>query len=159
MMLALGMFVFERRTLPYQNLQRNANYSWATNSRVGKRNAFQFMGAGEEKITVTGALYPEITGGRVSCSLLRLMAEQGRAWPLLDGNGLIYGMYVIASVNETGTEFFSDGTPRKIDFTLTLTRVDESLVAMFGDIRDQTELLVTKAGDAATRVMSSMGIG
>lgn len=29
---------------------------------------------------------------------LRLMAEEGRAWPLLDGAGMIYGMYVISRV-------------------------------------------------------------
>ncbi len=34
---------------------------------------------------------------------------------------MIYGMYVISKVSETGSIFFADGTPRKIDFTLSLT--------------------------------------
>ena len=29
MMLALGMFVFERRTLPYQSMQHSKDYRWA----------------------------------------------------------------------------------------------------------------------------------
>ena len=37
MMLALGMFVFMRQTLPHQTLQRDAEYRWPSNSRVGKR--------------------------------------------------------------------------------------------------------------------------
>ena len=33
MMLALGMFVFERRTLPYQSMQHSKDYRWASNDR------------------------------------------------------------------------------------------------------------------------------
>lgn len=132
MMLALGMFVFMRQTLPYQTLQRDAEYRWPSNSRVGKRDAFQFLGVGEEKITLAGVLYPELTGGRMTMTTIRLMAEEGRAWPLLDGTGMIYGMYVINSVSDTGSVFFSDGTARKIDFTLTLTRVDLHLLHCTG---------------------------
>lgn len=105
MMLALGMFVFMRQTLPYQTLQRDAEYRWPSNSRVGKRDAFQFLGVGEEKITLAGVLYPEVTGGRMTMTTIRLMAEEGRAWPLLDGTGMIYGMYVINNVSDTGSVF------------------------------------------------------
>ncbi len=49
MMLALGMFVFMRQTLPHQTMQRDAEYRWPSNSRVGKRDSFQFLGPGEEK--------------------------------------------------------------------------------------------------------------
>ena len=90
---------------------------------------------------------------------IRLMAEEGRAWPLLDGTGMIYGMYVINSVSDTGSVFFSDGTARKIDFTLTLTRVDPSLAALYGDIGKQAETLIGKAGDMAKKLPGMMGMG
>ena len=131
MMLALGMFVFMRQTLPHQTMQRESDYRWPSNSRIGKRDAFQFLGVGEE----------------------------GRAWPLLDGTGMIYGMYVISRVSETGSIFFADGTPRKIDFTLSLTRVDESLAALYGDIGKQAESLIGKAGSMATKFTGMTGAG
>ncbi|EPD3098071.1 phage tail protein [Enterobacter cloacae complex sp. 383C1] len=159
MMLALGMFVFMRQTLPYQTLQRDAEYRWPSNSRVGKRDAFQFLGVGEEKITLAGVLYPELTGGRMTMTTIRLMAEEGRAWPLLDGTGMIYGMYIINNVSDTGSVFFSDGTARKIDFTLTLTRVDPSLAALYGDIGKQAETLIGKAGDMAKKLPGMVGMG
>ena len=159
MMLALGMFVFMRQTLPYQTLQRDAEYRWPSNSRVGKRDAFQFLGVGEEKITLAGVLYPEVTGGRMTMTTIRLMAEEGRAWPLLDGTGMIYGVYVINNVSDTGSVFFSDGTARKIDFTLTLTRVDPSLAALYGDIGKQAETLIGKAGDMAKKLPGMVGMG
>ncbi len=43
MMLALGMFVFMRQTLPHQTMQRESDYRWPSNSRIGKRDAFQFL--------------------------------------------------------------------------------------------------------------------
>ncbi|MCS2169109.1 phage tail protein [Scandinavium sp. TWS1a] len=152
MMLTLGMFVFMRQSLPYQSLQRSADYQWPSNSRVGKRDAFQFLGPGDDKITLTGDLYPEMTGGRLSMLALYTMADEGRAWPLISGTGTIYGMFVITNVSETGTVFFADGSPRKISFTLSLTRVDDSLAALYGDIGKQAESLVGKAGNVLSLV-------
>ncbi|MBR7465551.1 phage tail protein, partial [Klebsiella pneumoniae] len=77
----------------------------------------------DERITLAGVLYPELTGGKLTLTAIRLMADEGRAWPLLDGTSTIYRMYVINNISETGSLFFADGTARKIDFTLTLTRV------------------------------------
>ncbi|MEO3990239.1 phage tail protein [Pseudocitrobacter cyperus] len=147
MMLALGLFVFMRQTLPYQTMQRDSAYNWGMNNRIGTRPAYQFIGPGSDTVALSGDLYPELTGGRISMQALYLMAEQGRAWPLISGSGFIYGMFVISKVSETGTEFYSDGSPRKISFNLTLTRVDESLATMYGDIGEQVKGLAGKASD------------
>lgn len=157
MMLALGMFVFMRQTLPYQSIQRDTDYRWPSNSRVGLRDTFQFLGPGEETVTLSGVLYPELTGGKLSMTTLRLMADEGRAWPLIDGTGMIYGMFIINNVSETGSLLFSDGTPRRTDFTLKLTRVDESLAALYGDIGKQAESLIGKAGDLAGKYTGLLG--
>ncbi|OKP26942.1 phage tail protein [Serratia fonticola] len=157
MMLILGLFVFRQQTLPYQTLQRNVDYRWPSNSRIGLRPALQFLGVSEEKITLSGVLMPEITGGKVSMQLLDAMAVDGRAWPLLEGTGTIYGMFVVNSVSETRSEFFSDGSARRIEFSLTLTRVDESLTAMYGDLRAQAEGVLGQAGTLADKAGTAMG--
>lgn len=154
MMLTLGLFVFQLQTIPYQSLQRNVDYRWPSNSRVGQRPALQFLGVNEEKITLSGVLMPEITGGRISLLALHLMADEGKAWPLLEGTGTIYGMFVVNSISETHTEFFSDGSARSIEFSLTLTRVDESLTAMFGDLQTQANGLLNKASSMVPGVWS-----
>lgn len=145
MMLTLGLFVFQRQTVPYQLLQQNLDYRWPSNRRVGLRPAYQFLGLGEEKITLSGVLLPEITGGVLSLLILKTMAAQGKAWPLLGGDGTIYGMYVVASLTQTHSVFFSDGRARRIEFSMTLHRVDESLSAMFGDLRQQASDLMQQA--------------
>lgn len=134
MMMALGLFVFMRSTLPYQEFQRQTDWRHPTNSRVGARPASQFVGVGDDKITLGGVLLPEIAGSRLSLDLLRLMADAGEAWPLIEGTGRIHGLFVVENLSETGTVFFSDGAPRRIEFSLGLRRVDDGLVDMLGSV-------------------------
>lgn len=131
-MMALGIFVFGLDTIPYQQLQRQTTWRHPANSRVGLRPARQFAGPGDDTITLSGTLYPELTGGKVSLALLRFMADSGKAWPLIEGTGYIYGLYVVEDVSETNTLFFPDGAARKIDFTIKLTRVDDDVPEIVG---------------------------
>lgn len=149
MLMILGLFVFERRTLPHQSMQYSKDYRWASNDRIGRPPAYQFLGEGETTRTLSGVLYPEITGGNLSLKAIELMANEGRAWPLIDGTGMIHGMYVIEKVTHTHTELYSDGSARKIEFSLSLKRVDESLVVMYGDLKAQSESLLKSVGNWA----------
>lgn len=141
-MMALGLFIFMMETLPYQQLQHRLAWRLASNSRIGKRPGYQFLGADEESITLSGVLLPELTGGDTTLSLLKLMADQGKAWPLLEGTGMIYGFYAVESLETTRSEFFSDGKARRIEFTLTLKRIDDTLLDALGAVtRGMLELV------------------
>ncbi|WP_340618382.1 phage tail protein [Xenorhabdus entomophaga] len=137
MMAALGLFVFMLKTTPYQSFQHKQSWRHAFNSRVGARPAWQFIGPDNDTVTLSGELYPELTGGSLSLTALKLMADSGKAWSFIDGSGAIYGMFVIESIDETKTEFMSGGAARKISFTLTLRRVDNNLLEMLGDLQEQ----------------------
>ena len=125
MMMALGLFVFGLYTVPYQQLQRQSNWRHPSVSRIGKRPARQFTGPGDDTFTLSGVLYPALTGGKISLAALRAMADEGLAWPLIEGTGIFYGLYVIEEISETDSTFFPDGAPRKIEFSMKLTRVDD----------------------------------
>lgn len=56
MLMVLGFFVFERRTLPHQSMQYSKGYRWVSNDRIGKRPAYQFLGEGETSRTLSGTL-------------------------------------------------------------------------------------------------------
>lgn len=128
MMLALGMFVFSLHTLAFQELQRQTDWRHASTNRVGAQPARQFVGRGEDQITLPGVLLPELAGDMVSLDELRRMANTGKTWPLVDGTGRMRGLFVIESLSETQTLFFADGTPRRIEFSLALKRIDEGKV-------------------------------
>jgi phage protein U len=157
MMMVLGLFVFTLKTIPYQQLQLQKNWRHASNNRVGLRPTLQYLGPDNDTITLTGVLLPEITGGRLSLLALELMAEMGRAWPLLSGSGTIYGMFVVESLSRTESDFFSNGTARRIEFTLTLRRADESVTEMLGSLGDQLAVLQSAAGSAAGKITGVAG--
>ncbi|WP_229096590.1 MULTISPECIES: hypothetical protein [Proteus] len=52
------------------------------------------------------------------------------------------------------TEFFQDGATRKIDFSLTLKRMDDSISQMLGDLSDQLGMMANGAGEAIKGVLS-----
>lgn len=128
-MAVLGMFVFTQKTIPFQTLDRESNWRHPTNSVVGGMPKTQFTEKEGEKITISGRLMPEITGGRFSIKMLELMADSGGSFPLIDGATFeLVGFFVIESLSETRSEMFGDGAPRAIDFTLNLKRTDDPML-------------------------------
>lgn len=132
MMMALGMFVFGMHTLAYQEFQRQTNWRHGSTSRIGTNPARQFLGRGDDTITLPGVLVSGLTGTQISLDLLRQMADTGKAWTLIEGTGRIYGIWVIESMQETRTYFFKDGAARRIEFTLTLQRIDDGEIDRLG---------------------------
>ena len=124
-LMALGMFLFEIPTLAYDEMQRKTDWRHARSTRVGARDATQFVGVGDETISLSGSVYAEITDGRVSLDDLRSMAGDGEALPLVDGTGTVYGNFVIEAIDERHAFLMSDGRARRIDFAIDLLRVDD----------------------------------
>lgn len=124
-LMALGMFLFEMGTLPFDELQRKTDWQHASAARVGARDATQFVGPGQETISLSGSVYGELADGRVSIDDLRAMADDGEALPLVDGRGTIYGNFVITAIDERHAFLMADGAPRRIDFGIDLLRVDD----------------------------------
>ncbi|WP_438442332.1 phage tail protein [Kluyvera georgiana] len=125
MMMVYGMFVFELKTVPHQQLQHTKTWRHVKNERINRSAKWQYIGAGDDQITLSGVLYPEVTGGKVSLAVLDTQAYAGRPWPLISGTGRIYGMYAITQFQTTDTEFDQYGEPKKIEFTISFQRQDE----------------------------------
>ncbi len=132
MMMALGMFVFSLETLAYQEFQRQTEWRHSSTSRIGTNPARQYLGRGDDSITLPGVLLPALAGSQLSLDALRTMADTGKAWPLVEGTGKIYGTWIIESLSETRTLFFRDGQARRIEFTLALKRIDDGRVDLLG---------------------------
>lgn len=134
MLMALGLFVFRLPTTAYQELERKTTWRHAKQSRVGRRPARQFTGPDEDGFTLKGVLMPEIGGSSISLDTLRIMGDTGFAWPLIQGNGRVYGLYVIEDVTEGQSVLLPDGTPQRITFSVSLGRVDDDRVDILGDL-------------------------
>lgn len=132
----LGMFPFMRQTVPYQSLSRDTSWRHPTNSVVGAMPKTQFIGKDADSIQISCRLIPELTGGSLSIAALRLMADSGGSFPLIEGSTfLLLGFYVIESIHEEQSELFGDGAARAIDFSMQLKRTnDPSLLAIAENI-------------------------
>lgn len=123
-LLALGMFTFGMDTLAYSEFQRRTDWRHGKADRHGARPASQYLGPGEDKVTLSGVLAPELAGKYSSIETLREMASSGDAWPLVDGAGTVLGTYRIMAVDERQAAHIPGGFARKIDFAVDLDRAD-----------------------------------
>jgi len=136
MMMTLGMFVFGLSTLAYQELQRQTDWKHPSTSRVGARDAHQFTGKGDDIVTLSGWIAPELTGNVYALDALRLMADTGKSWILIQGTGRIYGSFLITSLTEGRTHLGHNGAAAKVDFSISLKRTDESVLRTLGQLGD-----------------------
>lgn len=128
MLMSLDQFVFGLESAAFHELQRRTVWKHPTTGRVGARPARQFTGQGDDTIALAGLLAPEQIGSRASLDELRAMADTGDAYVLVDGAGRVYGAFVIEGMDEGQTLHMQDGTPRRIEFSIGLARVDEALL-------------------------------
>lgn len=133
MMMALGMFVFSVPTLAYEDLQRRTSWRHAQNPRHGVRSANQFIGPGDDLVSLAGRVPPELADV-TSLATLRDLGDAGEALPLVDGRGTVWGAFVIESLDERQALFMENGAPLRVDFSIELRRVpDDDQVDAAGD--------------------------
>ena len=123
-LLSIGMFVFGLPDPIYNEMSRRASWRWAEGDRYGARAASQYLGPGDDTISVSGVLVPEIAGSYGDIERLREMAGTGEVWPVVLGTGLVLGDYRIDGLDDTWRHIMLGGLARAIDFTVELKRVD-----------------------------------
>jgi phage tail protein len=123
-LMAFGPFAFGMQTAAYDELRRQMQFKHGAAVRVGERDNYQYLGAGEEIITLSGTVAPGVTGTLASITQLENMGLGGQAYVLVDGAGYVYGVYFIDRIETTQRYLFDDGTPRRVDFSVTLYRSD-----------------------------------
>ena len=122
-MMTLGMFVFALDSVPYGELQRKMAWRYGRTERVGAFAAAQFLGPGDDTVSITGAIVPPMAGSYSNLRVLEAIAAQGEAQPLVDTAGVVWGHFTIESIDKKQSYIMQDGIPRKTDFTLELKRV------------------------------------
>lgn len=128
-LLMLGGFKFSLNTAVFLDMNRSSSYRWAMQERIGRHDALQFTGFGEDRITLPGVVYPDFRGGKGQITDLRSLASEGRPLRMIASGGEVLGLWVIESVEETQSSFKPDGGFRKQEFTVSLRRFgdDENL--------------------------------
>ncbi len=124
----LGSYQFEINTAAYQALRRNTSYRWQQQNRLTRQPSQQYIGEGDDQITLNGRIYPQFAGGLGQLDRMRAEAAKATKLSLIDGMGKVYGQFVITKITEMQSNIMYGGKPRRIDFTVALTAYGEDLV-------------------------------
>jgi phage protein U len=128
MLMALwGRFPFGINTAAFQELNRDTSWRWPSHELFGQLPTLQFVGPGDDTITLPGVIYPEFRGGTGQLNAMRAVAAQGLPQLLLDGRGNILGQWVATSISEKQSTFAGFGIPLRQEFTITLKRFPDPL--------------------------------
>ena len=121
----LGSFQFDLANGVPQSLDRTADYRWEVQDRLLRDPAAQFLGPGNQEITLDGVLYPGFSGRQTTMETLRELAAKGEPQMLTDGLGKVYGKWAIRRVQEGLSTFAPGGGARQISFGVSLVRYSE----------------------------------
>lgn len=130
-MARLGAFTFGIDTAAFKELQRTSTFNWQAKQRIGRKPAQQNTGRGADTIKLDGVIFPHFRGGLSQVEQMRAQAGLGQPLPLVyafESVGQFCGLWCITGIEETRSIFFEDGTPRRIEFSLSLVEYGEDLI-------------------------------
>lgn len=117
-------YYFNLSSAAFESLRRQSSYNIASQDRLTRRPALQAVSKGGETITVSGAIFTKLSGAG---QLDKLRAIGFRMAPLVltTGYGDALGQWYLARIEEEQSYLFTDGMPRKQQFTLEFQRYGE----------------------------------
>lgn len=121
-MMKLGTFTFKVNLAVYNQFRRTTSYRWPAQERVNRIANRQFVGPGEETVTLSGVFYPQMTGRYAVMDDLRTLAAQGKPQLLTGGTGHVFGYFVIERVEDSASVFLKQGIPKQVEFTVELQK-------------------------------------
>jgi phage protein U len=113
-------FYFGVSKLPQTNLSRTFDYRWEGAQRIGRRVAQQYLGPGEETVSIEGVIYPPVFGSFEAIEAMRREAMSGTPRAFVTAYGRYNGLWCIKSIRDKQAPYWPDGHPRKVEFTLEL---------------------------------------
>ena len=119
-MLSIGPVHLSASTTSYARLKRSSAWRWPSQDAIGHAPGLEWLGPGRDTIVLDGAVHPAARPGGGVLAALRSLAAEGSPRMVVGGDGEQHGRYAIVKLDETSTALFPDGSPRKIQWSLTL---------------------------------------
>ncbi len=114
-----GPFRFEVGRAAYEELLHGAESRWEKHPIIGRRAGPQYLGPGEETVTLRGALYTQGAPGAASMVRALLRAAQGKqAYMLVAADGSIVDLFRLEKARAVETNHLPSGAPQKLVYDL-----------------------------------------
>lgn len=122
----LGGVVMDTRPFNADKFERRASADLVQKAVMGGLQPSEFMGEGEESLTLSGQLLPFKTGGLTELDVLDEMRRTGARFPVMRGDGKRLGTYAITDISERHRELMRDGVGFVVKYSVSLRKVQAS---------------------------------
>ena len=122
-------------TPSFETIDRDSTYNWVAQNRLSREPAQQYIGEGEDLISIDGRLFPQHFGGFSTIHALRQSAQAGKPLSLIKFHpassrefvaaGELVGQFVIKRIRVTSSKIGANGVQHKLDFSIQLSRFGE----------------------------------
>lgn len=111
-------------TMPFNAdaMRRAGSAAVAEKAVMGSRPPLEFMGKGEDRITLSGRLLPSRVGGMTELETVRSLMDAGTRVPVMRGDGKMFGWFAIVRVDEDHANLDRFGVGFTLAYTIELTR-------------------------------------
>lgn len=124
MLYLLGTLIVDTRPFSIDAWERNADAAIAVKPVIGGFQPKEFMGEGEEEISISGQILPSKIGGLIELEMAHQMRKSGTRFPLLRGDGWRPGWFAITKISEKHTEINRDGVGYLVNHTISMIRTE-----------------------------------
>ncbi|WP_338606848.1 phage tail protein [Pelagibacterium nitratireducens] len=111
-------------TMPFNadTMRRASGAAVAEKGVMGARPPLEFMGKGEDRITLSGRLLPTRIGGLTELETVRGLMEAGTRVPVMRGDGKMFGWHAIVRIEEDHANLDRFGVGFTLAYTIELLR-------------------------------------
>lgn len=127
----LGFYPFMVDTLAYEELTETVSFEWAEQKRIGSYPAMHYTGQNARVRQLRGKLCPPFTGTHANIYRMHAMGELTMPLMLIAGSGLVFGRWVIESVEDVGRYHTTLGAPRLTEWNVRIKKYDDG-AGLFG---------------------------
>lgn len=102
----------------------SAEAGFAEKAVVGRRPVLEAVGEGPETLSLSGRLFPHKFGGLSEVEALQSQRQAQIAIPVLRGDGVPLGFFVITGLTQKHSKLDREGVGRVVDIEIKLKRSD-----------------------------------
>jgi phage protein U len=118
----LGAFTFDVFPINVQEVERQVGADFAAKDIVGAMRPREFTGEADDRVKLSGRLFPQKLGGVASVGALQALARTGEPQMLIRGDGEVLGWYLIEQVTDKHSFLDVAGVGRIIELDVELVK-------------------------------------
>lgn len=120
----IGTLALDTRPFAVDEVRREASADIASKALIQSLPGKEFMGEGDDEITLSGQLLPSKIGGLDELETLHAMRRAGTRFPLQRGDGTRLGWFAITRISEEHGHLMRDGVGFVVRHSVTMTRTE-----------------------------------